>query len=415
MLLAAFYRLWNLAVPSRKQVILETVGGAALAPLKFQPDGTFQISVFSDLHFGENAWDSWGPQQDINSIKVMTAVLDAEPDVDLVVLNGDLITGENAFLHNSTYCIDQIVQPMMKRGLTWASTYGNHDSAFNLSRSGILAREQSWAGARTTRMVPGDNVGVTNYYLPVYGADCLSAIAGGCTPELLLWFFDSRGGLLFQQTDASTGKPVGQPDWVDRAVVEWFQQTNGKLVNDAGHTIPSLAFVHIPTNASAAFQNSGVDQHLQPGINDDIPLSSQGQGWCSDGTDGAGCVYGKQDVPFMAAITSTPGLLAVFSGHDHGNTWCYRWDSRLPGMDIKGNGVNLCFGQHSGYGGYGNWIRGARQVVVSLDKLKESVIDTHIRLESGDVVGSVMLNSTYGEDWYHATPNDRTRCPSCVY
>ena len=32
-------------------------------------------------------------------------------------------------------------------------------------------------------------------------------------------------------------------------------------------------------------------------------------------------------------------------------------------MDVVGNGINLCFGQHSGYGGYGNWIRGSRQVL----------------------------------------------------
>ncbi len=51
---------------------------------------------------------------------------------DLVVLNGDLITGENAFLENSTVYIDKIVGPLVDRGLTWASTYGNHDSAYNL-------------------------------------------------------------------------------------------------------------------------------------------------------------------------------------------------------------------------------------------------------------------------------------------
>lgn len=28
----------------------------AFGPLKFQPDGTFQISVFEDLHFGESGF-----------------------------------------------------------------------------------------------------------------------------------------------------------------------------------------------------------------------------------------------------------------------------------------------------------------------------------------------------------------------
>ncbi|KAF4440272.1 hypothetical protein FALBO_17346, partial [Fusarium albosuccineum] len=89
-------------------------------------------------------------------------------------------------------------------------------------------------------------------------------------------------------------------------------------------------------------------------------------------------------------------------------TWCYRWDEQLAGMNVEGNGLHLCYGQHSGYGGYGDWIRGAREIVVSQDKLADLVVDTHIRLESGDVVGSVTLNSTYNEDNYPKTPDDKT-------
>ena len=37
--------------------------------------------VFSDLHYGENAWDDWGPEQDRNSTRVMRRVLkDEQPD-----------------------------------------------------------------------------------------------------------------------------------------------------------------------------------------------------------------------------------------------------------------------------------------------------------------------------------------------
>lgn len=49
--------------------------------LTFRPDGTFKITVFSDLHYGENAWDVWGPQQDVNSTKLMRLVVpDEKPD-----------------------------------------------------------------------------------------------------------------------------------------------------------------------------------------------------------------------------------------------------------------------------------------------------------------------------------------------
>jgi hypothetical protein len=381
-------------------------------PLQFSADGTFRISIFEDLHFGENTWDSWGPQQDINSVKVINQVLDKESP-SLVVLNGDLITGDNAFLENATVYIEQIVAPLLEKGLSWASTYGNHDHQYNLSADALLAHEQRWPNSRTQKMVEDQNAGTSNYYLPVYGGSCTTFDT--CTPDLILWFFDSRGGGRLQELDAD-GNQIGLENWVDFSVVNWFQQTNAELVNKHQMIIPSFAFVHIPTYAALAFQQTGVHPNYEPGINDDVPLAPQTQGWCPDGkTNDGSCEYGGQDVPFMQAISTLPGLIAVFSGHDHGDTWCYKWDSQLPNMTVAGNGVNLCFGQHSGYGGYGNWERGARQVLISKSQLSEFEADTWIRLEGGSKVGGVTLNSTYGRDWYPRTDNTETGCPTCNY
>ncbi|KAL4911730.1 Metallo-dependent phosphatase-like protein [Aspergillus aurantiobrunneus] len=377
---------------------------SAFSPLQFSAQGTFQISIFEDLHFGENAWEPWGPEQDRNSIAVLNTILDAESP-GLVVLNGDLVTGENGFRDNATVYIDQIVGPLVDRGLTWASTYGNHDHAYNLSAHELLAREQRWPNARTQKMVSGPNAGVSNYYLPVYPSGVQAA---DTPPKLILWFFDSRGGQYFQQRNGS-GHQVPQPNWVDSSVVRWFTETSASLSQQYQKTIPSLAFVHIPINASQAAQTMvGIDAHREPGINDDYILAQQAQGWCEDGANSARCAYGGQDGPFMEALVGIDGVLGVFSGHDHGDTWCYKWDEQIPGMAINGNGLNLCFGQHSGYGGYGSWIRGSRQVLVSEATLDAGELDTWIRLESGDVVGSVSLNASYGKDWYPATPNDMT-------
>jgi hypothetical protein len=341
---------------------------------------------------------------------VINEILDNETP-GLVVINGDLITGENTYLENSTLYVDEIVGPLVERGLSWASTYGNHDHDLNITGATILAREHLWPNSRTTQMVFGSDSGVSNYYLPVYDPACATY---DCAPELLIWFFDSRGGFYYQELDAS-GAKVGQPDWVDISVVNWFQETNTQLVKQYAKNIPSLAFVHIPTNASLALQEAGVNPNQEPGVNDDNPLAQQAQGWCSDGADDGSCAYGGQDIPFMEALTTTPGLMAVFSGHDHGDTWCYKWDTLLPGMNVTGNGINICFGQHTGYGGYGNWERGARQVLVTQSKLKDLEIDTWIRLESGNTVGSVSLNATYGQDSYPETQDTMTYCPTCNY
>ena len=326
----------------------------------------------------------------------MNTVLDNESP-QLVVINGDLITGENTYLHNSSLYVDEIVRPLVERGLPWACTYGNHDSEFNLSRSEIYAREHMWSNSLTGNMVLSEDAGVTNYYLPIYSSDPFDPV-----PELLLWFFDSRGGFYFQELD-SNGDQVGQPEWVDESVVEWFEVTQKVLEAEYGKVVPSLAFYHIPINAMAAFQSEiGVNEYKEPGINDDNPLAQQGLD--NDGN------YIGTDIPFMKALANTPGLMATFSGHDHGDDWCFKWDMKLDGADFTGNGIDICFSRHTGYGGYGNWQRGSRQILLEKATLGKST-KTWTRFENGSMAAEIMLNSTYGTDSYPAVADILTYLP----
>lgn len=348
-------------------------------PLQLTTNSTFQISIFSDLHFGEAEDTLWGPNQDMESTGVMNAVLDSE-EPQLVVLNGDLITGENTFLANSTRYLDAIVAPLVHRNLNWASTYGNHDSDANLSRQALFAHETSFPGSLTTDMLGDASAGVTNYVLPVFSS-VASSSSSSSTPAFLLWFFDSRGGKAFQEQD------VELPNWVDPAVVAWFTTTSARLRERYHAVIPSVAFVHIPVSAMRAFQarGGGVGNTTEPGVDDDKPLAAQGNG------------DGGQDEVFMEALVRTEGLRAVFSGHDHGDSWCMRWEGRLAGTNVSGNGLDLCFGQRSGYGGYGRWIRGSRQVLL---REGTGAVETWVRMEDGSVSGRVVLNETYGVDKY---------------
>ena len=308
----------------------------------------------------------------------MNAVLDNESP-QLVVLNGDLITGLNVEYATSTDCLPKIVEPMVQRSLPWASTYGNHDSDTKLLRKDLFDRETSFENSYTQNMLGtfGVDTGVTNYYLPIYSADADSASS---TPAAILWFFDSRGGAVYKTI-------TGIPGRVDQSVVDWFINTKQNLAKKYGSEteIPSLAFVHIPTFAAQSFQQQGVSATQEPGINCQIGLSTQGDNTGADNS-------------FAKALLDTAGLIAVFSGHDHGVDWCFKWDSTLPNMDISGNGLNMCFGRHSGYGGYGRWTRGSRQVVLDLANPKE--VKTWIRLESNRVTEAVTLNETYGSDQY---------------
>ena len=161
-----------------------------------------------------------------------------------------------------------------------------------------------------------------------------------------------------------------------------------------------MAFVHIPIYAMASFQkNAGVDQNKEPGINDDNELDAQGV-WQD--------VYTGSDVPFMSALLNTEGLMAVFSGHDHGDDWCNKWDRQYPDMSLNGNGLFLCFGRHSGYGGYGSWVRGSRQILLQESTLGQE-IHTWVRLEDRSISGDVILNATYGQDLYPAVEDRKSK------
>ncbi|KAM3068886.1 hypothetical protein ACMFMG_004060 [Clarireedia jacksonii] len=358
--------------------------------LRVDDNYEFRITIFSDLHYGEEE-DGWGIDQDINSSRVIRNILGRE-DANLVVLNGDLITGENTFLENSTAYIDTVVAPLVENNIPWASTYGNHDSQFNLSREALFLEESKYQLSYTQHSPP-DVDGVTNYYLPIYPP------ANSNSPDVplaILWFFDSQGGAPFQALpDSET-----IPDYVTPFIVDWFTTTSSQLTRKHNRHLPSLAFVHIPTTAfldaqKEAFVDPLVYRPRYPGLNADVPLAAQG-----DGT---------QDILFMEALVGMEGLHSVFSGHDHGDSWCtdFPKEGVVKGREGK-NGPFLCFCKHSGYGGYGNWNRGARVVrlgfAVEEEKGEEVAgemqVDSWVRMEDGEVIQVVGLNATYGVDIY---------------
>ncbi|KAJ8689638.1 hypothetical protein PTI98_012521 [Pleurotus ostreatus] len=340
--------------------------------ITFKNDGTFKITVFSDLHFGENPWDDWGPVQDANSLKLMRTVLPSERP-DYVVINGDLITGENTFRENSTSLIDEIMGPINEAKIPFSSTQGNHDNQANITHLEEIQRELRVAPMSYTRTAPkgvGGAGGEGNYWVPVYYS------VHDKVPALILWFFDSRGGF----SPGKTSQPVD--DWVDESVARWLERET-RIMNDAwgpAEGRQALAFVHIPPHAIQAVQAT-LDPDTNPGLDADTLGGGSTQATV-DSND-----LGNDEVWWSALTKNVKNLRAIVSGHDHGNEWC----AREPKADVI-----FCFDKHSGYGGYGDrsWGFGVRNFLFNSPK-PEAPLETWIRLESGVTRAKVVLDSNF--------------------
>ncbi|RDB18404.1 putative inactive purple acid phosphatase 16 [Hypsizygus marmoreus] len=343
------------------------------ARVAFRSDGTFKLTVFSDLHFGENPWDDWGPEQDTNSTRLMKAVLkDEKPDY--VVINGDLITGENTFRENSTTLIDEIVGPLNTAKVPFSSSHGNHDNQANITHAEEILREQKVSPLSYTRMSPpgvGGQGGQGNYWVPIYRKKT------DAVPVLILWFFDSRGG--FSPGPNST--PL--PDWVDASVGEWIESETKAMNAVWGQPKKrgALAFVHIPPHIVTDLQLN-LNSTKNPGLNAD---SLDGRGSVQATTDASNS--GQDDAFWNALNKNIKNLHAVISGHDHGNEWCSR--------DLIKD-VIFCFNKHSGYGGYtgADWGYGVRNLLYRSPEPRDGV-ETWIRLEGGETRARIILNKYY--------------------
>lgn len=333
----------------------------------------FRLTVFSDVHFGENPWDAWGLEQDRKSLALMREVLEKDEEaIDYVVLNGDLITGENTFRENSTDLINQLLTPFIEHGVPFSTTHGNHDNQPNITHAAEIERELSIAPTQSfTRIGDADVGGVGgpgNYWVPVYLHE------SDPTPILVLWFFDSRGGF-------STTPGQAIDDWVDDSVAKWIETESAKM-NEAWGTEDrhALAFMHIPSHHIEQTQDE-LDSSKTPGQNGD----SLGRGSTQDSA------LATRDQPFWDSLnTNVKNLIAVVSGHDHGNEWCARESSK---------DVVFCFAKHSGYGGYSRtgWGRGVRHFELTVQEGTEGVnAETWIWVKEG---GEERARVTLGEDY----------------
>eukprot|EP01027_Heterolobosea_sp_BB2_P016148 GEZU01023023.1.p1 GENE.GEZU01023023.1~~GEZU01023023.1.p1 ORF type:complete len:321 (-),score=66.27 GEZU01023023.1:446-1408(-) len=289
---------------------------------------------------------------------------------DFVMLTGDQITGNNV-INNATAYWAQVIAPIVEyvpsfiimNGYPWASIFGNHDdlaSGTGGTREDLMRFEiDSYArtGLCYSQFGPKHITGVSNYFIPVFppsqhrydgdgdGDDHINEEA----PALLMYALDSGDSLCGNVS----GNGCVMPDQV-----QWFSELAEGLREKYGNReIHSIAFVHIPLQEYMYLWN----ENITYGTNNDSVACQQ------------------QNTGVFAAFQKA-GVSSVFCGHNHGNDFCGHY-----------KGIRLCYGRHSGYGGYGSWERGARVIEFTLDNSGSgsasgpvvTMMKTWIRFEDG--------------------------------
>jgi len=362
--------------------------------LKATDKDTFIIMQFTDLHFGELN------ENDEKSKRAMQTILRAEAaeqQVGLVVFSGDLLS--NYAIENSGLKLSKWIQPFtaLPSQMPFATVFGNHDDqayhidtlkwyvytkwifvAFLIIQAATCyyskARNYAWipfslalallfiifavypSNAMRTSLLhyekeyarqywhgqDGDPSlhGLSNYYIPIKST----------TQTALIFFLDTGGGRIEETyTDL-------QLEWV-KAVAAGYPGAN------------SIAFAHIP---SIEYEQALMNENNFRCFGNQFTEPGGFAGW--------------EHTPPMKTLAAA-GVRAVFVGHDHRNSYCC-----VPLHENIGQPA-LCYGRHTGYGGYGTWDKGARIIELSFkgQLLQEFSIRTWLRMENGSRIESDIL------------------------
>jgi predicted MPP superfamily phosphohydrolase len=307
----------------------------------------FIILQIADIHLGEAPATDWGPMQDVKTWRALHTILSfTRPN--LIIFSGDQITA-NDIKDNATTYYKMLGDFIESYHIPWGIIFGNHDDApfLNTStttkkRSDLLKflQQQDYKYSVTRQDSSPINVfGVSNYVLNV-----TLALRDSTVMAAQIILLDSGGGTL--------------PSQIQQTQLDWISSIRLR-------DVPAIVFQHIPT--------------LHHTFQDRKCVGSNGDG----GIDPVSYDPGIFD--FLLSDGAVH-LLAV--GHNHGNSYCCPTTSRNETLPLS-----LCFGRHSGYGGYGDFARGSRiyELNINLTTSPEDsekskfTLRSWVQMESGNV------------------------------
>ena len=336
---------------------------------------TFTILQLADIHLGEAQDTDWGPEQDRKTWRALSSYLDRMASVvDLIVLSGDQLTANDCYNpNNATLYYKQLGLFLATYNIPYAIVFGNHDDMAadqthipaTTRQALVQTMQQNFADLSLLQAGPRHVRGISNYWVDLYYPS-----EDGTTEDRLasrIAFLDTGGGQFEQR--------------IDESQLQWFVEENHRHRTRRSLAPPVVTFAHIPTQEFDTYQNTSTTS----------TSSSRRTGHCvGDNNDQGIAPLTDGDAGLIATLSAQSNVHFLAVGHNHGNDYCCpvpisttkptipqktavaaaaRHNTTThstgtsavsPPNQLVPSRLHLCFGRHSGHGGYGSWDRGAR-------------------------------------------------------
>lgn len=306
------------------------IASADEAPvLRFDENGEFKILHLCDCQDGYPA--------DKRMFAYINTVLETyEPD--LVILGGDNTVGEE---ETKELAVEELVKPFVDHKIPFTLVFGNHDYQQGYTNDELFEMYKKYG---KEYCVAYDAVpelhGTATHNLPILASKSDDI-------KFNLWMFDSGAYV------------DGGYDCVRKDQIDWYKETSDKLAEKAGGKVPSMAFQHIIVGevydrlfAETPIALGEITREFNGKIYSFFPKLHNFEGFLIEypcpGVDNEGQ---------FDAMVEQGDMLAVFSGHDHPNSFI----TELDGVKI----INTPSPTYNSYSSIVN--KGSRLITIKED------------------------------------------------
>lgn len=333
--------------------------------LKFDENGEFRIFNICDIQDNYPIHETC-----VQFIKDMITIY--EPDI--VILGGDNSTASK---ETKAAAIKELCDIFVESETYFTLVFGNHDDEQGVSREELFRMYKLYGGEYCLAYDADPALtGVGTHNLTVRSSD-------GSKIAYNLYMFDSNS-----YTYDENGNNIGY-DCVHEDQIEWYKNTAAEVkAANGGETVPAMAFQHIVVQE--AFEKLFIESPFNLG---ELTLNFDGKyytylPYSHDIKDGfmleAPCP-GYYNFGQFDAFVETGDVVAVFSGHDHPNSYT-----------VTKNGVDIVNTPGVSFESYGdNSVRGLR--LITLNEKDTSTYKTQVLTVSEYILDGGEHLLDYGE------------------